>query len=681
MEGLDPMGALTGALGGVLPEVRWSFTADKIGHDSWSVVGVEAREAISELFQARVVLLMESGGGGLEALLGKPAKLETHRGGLSRELRGVVAEVEELGTTAQHRLVRVDVMPSLGVLAQRSDCRIFQSQNTLQIVRAVLAGAGIYQGSGELRVDGALDSLPPREYCVQYQETDLDFVRRLLEDEGIPFYFAHDGEGGDALVITADDHVWPDVPTLAGGSIPVLDAGVETASSESLHYFDERHALRPSSVMVRDFDFTRPRASLDMTGRHGNGSRALYEYPSRSTITGYDQGARSYRTHNTARLAKVRAEEHTTRVHRSHGRSVVTGMMPGRAFTLAGHERPELDRRYLVTSVEHRGIDWSIVPEQVLKSPRFAEMLEDAGLRAPDGAKGQGRYGNRVEAHRIDENPASVPFRPARVTPRPIVEGPQTARVVGPAGEEIHTDEHGRIKVQFHWDRQGREDDQSSCWIRVAQAMSGGNWGFVFIPRIGMEVVVNFLEGDPDRPLVTACVFNGENAVPYGLPENKTRTTVKSWTSPQNGGYNEIRFEDKAGLEQMFTQAQRDHDTLVKNDQTLTVNRHRTKLVQGEEYNTIEKNRVSHVQQNDSSTIDGNRIAEVLKSAMETVAQNKAAQIGQQYTINAGARFEVTCGKSKFSMDAAGNILLQGVKIAVQGEKLVDVDGELIDLN
>ena len=664
-----------------LPEVRWSFSAGKVGTDAWSVVHCNAREAMSDLFRAQVVLLMESGGGGLDDLIGEPAKLETFRGPMHRALKGIVTEVEELGTTAQHRFVRIDIVPSLWVLSQRTDCRIFQEKNTLAIVRAVLADAGIYQGDGALRVDPALDQLPTREYCVQYQESDLAFVRRLLEDEGIPFYFTHDGDGGDTLVIAADDHDWEPVPTQSGGGIRVTETGSLTASSETFHWFDERHALKPNAVMTRDFDFTRPRASLDMTGRHGQGKRALYEYPARSTITGYDEGSRAYTTHNTARLAKVRAEEHSTRVHRSHGRSVVTGMMPGRSFSVEGHERPELDRRYLVTAVEHRGYDWSIVPEEVLKSPRFQEMLEDAGLRRPEGSKGEGRYGNRIEAHRIADNPATVPFRPERVTPRPIIEGPQTARVVGPAGEEIHTDPHGRIKVQFHWDRQGREDDRSSCWIRVAQAMGGGNWGFVFLPRIGMEAVVNFLEGDPDRPMVTACVFNGENPVPYGLPENKTRTTIKSWTSPQNGGYNEVRFEDKAGLEQLFTQAQRDHDTLVKNDQTLTVNRHRTKLVQGEEFNTIEKNRATHVQKNDSSTVDGNRIAEVLKSAMESVAQNKSAQIGQQYTINAGQRFEVTVGKSKLVMDAEGNILLKGTKIAVQGEKHVDVDAELIDLN
>ncbi len=668
-----------------LPEVRWSFSAGKVGADAWSVVHLEAREAMSDLYHARLVLQMETGGGGLDDLLGKPAKLETHRGPISRELKGIVSEVEELGTTAQHRFVRVDVVPSLWMLSQRSDCRIFQEKNTAQIVREVLAAAGVYQGDAALRIDPSLESQPPREYCVQYQETDLAFLRRMLEDEGIPFYFAHDGEGeSESWVICADDHSWSEVSTLDGASVPVRDMGMSTAATESFHWFDERHALRPNAVVMRDFDFTRPRASLDMTGKHGSGNRALYEYPARSTITGYNQGARSYTQHNTARLAKVRAEEHQTRVHTSRGRSTVSGMVPGRSFAVSGHERPELDRRYLVTAVEHLGHDWSSIPDEVRESPRFQEMLMDANIRVPDGTKTEGRYGNRIEAHRIDQNPASVPYRPERVTPRPIIEGPQTARVVGPAGEEIHTDEHGRIKVQFHWDRQGREDDKSSCWIRVAQAMGGGNWGFTFLPRIGMEVITHFLEGDPDRPIVTSSVYNGENGTPYGLPENKTRTTIKSNTSPTNGGYNEMRFEDKQGQEQIYTQAEKDHDTLVKNDQTLTVNRHRTKLVQGEEFNTIEKNRVSHVQQNDSSTIDGNRIAEVLKSAMEMVAQNKSAQIGQQYSITAGQRFELNVGKSKFVMDAAGNILLKGVKLAIQGEgddSHVGVAAKLIDLN
>jgi type VI secretion system secreted protein VgrG len=667
-----------------LPEVRWSFSAGRVTPDAWYVVNLDAREAMSEVYRARVVLIMESGGGGLDELLGKPALLTTARGGLTRDLKGVVAEVEELGTTAQHRFVRVEVVPSLWLLSQRSDCRIFQEKNTAAIVRAVLASAGVYRGPGELVIDGALDAMAPREYTVQYQESDLDFIRRLLEDDGIPFYFKHDGEAGETFVLAGDEHAWAKVATLDGGAIHAMETGTLTASTEGFQWFDERHALRPSSVTLRDFDFTRPRAKLDMTARHGQGSRALYEYPARSTITAYDRGAHAYKTHNTARLAKLRAEEHQTRMHRGHGDSYVTGMMPGLRFSLAGHERPELDRAYLVTAVDHSGHDWNAIPEEVRASRRFKKLLRGAGIHGPDAEHGEERYNNRVEVHRVDDNPASVPVRPARVTPRPLVEGPQTARVVGPAGEEIHTDEHGRIKVQFHWDREGHENQDSSCWIRVAQNMSGGNWGFVFIPRIGMEVVVNFLEGDPDRPLVTGCVYNGENTPPYSLPAHKTRTTIKTWTSPQDGGYNEIRFEDAKGAEQVYVQAQRDMDTLVKHDETLTVQRHRTKHVMGEEFNTIDKNRITQVHENDSTTIDQNKTLEVFQSSQESVSQNKSVQVGQTYSINAGMRFEITCGASRLSMDAAGNVTLQGVKLAIQGtgdDSHVDVDAKLIDLN
>jgi type VI secretion system secreted protein VgrG len=696
-------------------EVVWRFAAGRVDAEAWTVVHLDAREAMSDLFHAQVVLMMESGGGGLDELLGARASLDMHRGPLQRRLRGVVSEVEELGTTAQQRFVRVDVVPALWTLSERSDCRIFQGKSTVEIVRTVLADAGVYQGAGELRIDSGLESYAPREYCVQYRETDLAFVRRLLEDDGVPFYFAHDGERGEALVLAADDHDWHAVEALEGETVRVLDAGTATSAAETLTWFDERHTLRPTSVTVRDFDFTRPRAAMDMTGRHGKGVRSLFEYPARATITGYDEGSRVYKTHNTARLAKVRAEEHLTRVHRSHGRGNVTGMTPGRSFVLAGHERPELDRRYLVTSVEHQGHDWHHLPDEVRQSGRFRDMLADARLRGPDDPAGDGRYSNRVECHRVDENPASVPFRPARVTPRPIVEGPQTARVVGPPGEEIHTDPHGRVKVQFHWDRQGREDDQSSCWMRVAQTMGGGNWGFVFIPRIGMEAVVSFLEGDPDRPLVAACVFNGENQPPYALPENKTRTSLKTNSTPTDGGYNEMRFEDMKGLEQLFMQAQRNMDTLIKNDETHTVNNNRSKLVQGEELNTIEKNRMSRVMQNDLLAVDGNHEMEVhggqgqsltvdndrqvtvggnqstkvdknantvvTLCASETVGVAKAVQVGAAYQVTVGMRFELVCGKSRLTMDAAGNITLAGTKIAVTAEGPVAIDGSVIDLN
>ncbi|MBK8691621.1 MAG: type VI secretion system tip protein VgrG, partial [Deltaproteobacteria bacterium] len=236
----------------------------------------------------------------------------------------------------------------------------------------------------------------------------------------------------------------------------------------------------------------------------------------------------------------------------------MSGLMPGLAFTLAGHQRADLDQAYLVTYVEHRGQAWSDIPTEVRASEHLLASAGGRGGAGPWGSAVQ-RYTNRFEVI-----PLAVPFRPARTVARPVVQGAQTARVVGPAGEEIHTDPHGRIKVQFHWDRVGAEDEHSSCWVRVQQNWAGSGWGFQFIPRIGMEVVVTFLEGDPDRPLVTGCVYNGENGYPYGLPGCKTQSGVKTNSSQTNGGYNEIRFEDRAEEEQVYVQAQRNMDTLVK---------------------------------------------------------------------------------------------------------------------
>ncbi len=625
---------------GPLPETTFAFSAGAVPAEAWAVVRFTSREAMSSLYDANVVLALEPGGTGLQGLLGAGAALTVERGAVARHLSGIVREVEELGSTAAHRFVRVAVVPSLWTLSQRSDCRIFQQMNVLAIVREVLRVAGVYQGEGAFEADGSLGAAAPREYCVQYQETDLAFVQRLLEEEGVPYYFRHDAEGGESLVLAGDTHAYDEVPTLDGESVRVLDAGVATEAAESVRWFDERHSLRPTSVTVRDFDFSRPRTTMSPSHPAQPGQRALYEFPARAALTGYDEDARAYQTENTARLARVRQEAHQMRAHVGRGRSNVTGMIPGRVFELEGHESAEANRPFLVTAVEQTGEAWTELPEDVSASERVLEALAEAGVVLGGGGR-RGRverYRNTVETHRAGEIETSVPYRPERSVPRPVVEGPQTAWVVGPAGEEIHTDPHGRIKVQFHWDRQGASDERSSCWIRVAQSSSGPGWGFTVLPRIGMEVVVSFLEGDPDRPMVTACVNNGENGSSYPLPEMKTKSVIKTQSSPKTGGYNEIRFEDLAGSEQMYVQAERDHDTLVKNDQTVTVKRHRTKVVQGDEHNTIEQNRVTHVLLDNVRHVDGNQEVEVhgASGATLSVDQSREVRVGVDQSTEVG---------------------------------------------
>jgi len=661
----------------VLSEVNFRFAAGNVPDDAWNVVHTQVNESMSELYRASVVVSMEPGGASLESLLGTPATLRTTRGGVERVVKGVVQQVEELGSLATHRFARVDVVPSLWILSQRMDTRLFQELNVVQIAQAVFRSAGVYQGTA-LAVDASLQALPPREYCVQFHETDLAFVRRLFEDEGIPFYFKHDGDGeGEALVLAGDEHTWGEA--IAGGApARVSDAGSATASTETVHWFDERHTLRPTSVQLRDYDFTRPRAALDMTAQHPAeaGRMPIYEYPARSAIGAYDEATATYQQHNTRRLARVRLEEHRTRDHVGQGRSNVHAATPGCALSVAGHERPTLDRRYLVTRVEHTGQAWHTLPAEILKSPRARQILADLGL--PLGATGddptalQDRYVNRFFTHRLEGMETSAPFRPERVTPRPVIEGPQTARVVGPAGEDIHTDKHGRIKVQFHWDRVGREDENSSVWIRSAQNMGGAGWGFVFIPRIGMEVVVQFLEGNPDRPLVTGCVYNGENRPPYPLPDEKTKSTIKSDSTLGGGGYNEIRFEDLKGSEEVFLHAQKDfnevvehdHSTLVHHDQRNTVDNNQTERVGANQSMTVGGDRTSHVFGNEKKTVEKDQTDHVVKNRTHTVDLDEKITVGVNQTTTIGANRTETVGANE--------------TVTIQGNETHHVVGNLV---
>ena len=665
------------------PEVAWRFAAGHVSPDDLTVVAVLAREALSQPFSLTVLVAFDIEDVDLEQLVRTPARLEVSRGATGRAFQGVVRGVEVLGSLASHRFVRFDVAPALWLLSLRSDVRLFQDTNVVRVVERVLRDAGVYAGE-RLAVDPALYDLAPREYCVQFNESDLDFVSRLLEHEGIPYYFRHDGEDGETLVLAAPEHVWAPLPTLDGGPVRVVDEGSATAGVETVRWFDERHRAVTTSETQRDFDFTRPRAALDLTGRHprSSGESPRYAYPAHGTITGYDVGTRRYSTHDLPRLARVRAEEHLTRAHVGSGVSELCALAPGRRFDLVGHSHGALDRTYLATAVEHLGSALDVLPESLRGSARLARMLREVGVTV-DAATLASRYENRFETHRISVKDASAPVRPARVPPRPVVEGPQTARVVGPPGEDIHTDEHGRIKVQFHWDRVGHEVERSSCWIRVAQSWAGGQWGFVFIPRVGMEVLVQFLEGDPDRPLVTGCVYNGENAPPYALPANKTRSTLKTLSTPATGGYNELRFEDAAGREQMYIQAERDQDTLVKHDRTLTVGRHSTRDVGGDERITVHQNRVTNIQQHDAFSVEGNQDTEVHGPGGQSISvdASQTLSVGKSLQITVGERISIQCGASSLTMDAAGNISLSGTHISITAVGPVVVNGKTVEIN
>ncbi len=523
-----------------LPEVFYDLKVEG-EQTSWMVLRAHLREALSEPYELVLEVASADLDASAAALLSKPVTLTMKRGDLAERRHGVVYRAAKVGVTGSRAVARVVVGPRLRALGQRTDARIFQDLSAVDIVKKVLSDDGVYAGA----IDETLDrDCPVREYCVQYGETDLAFVTRLLESEGIAYAFTH--PEGDEERLLLFDHVegLDAVPTLDDAAAPVVTTGA-TYEVETVRDFERTQELAHTSVTLRDFDWTRP--ALDLTQAHPGsaGPRARYEYPAGLTFGGYSDP--SYGEDDRSDQARLRFEAHDVTADRATARSTLIGLRPGAIIEIAGHADAGCDGRYLVVSVEHSGA----APDELLGLP------DEGGVKD--------RYRNRFECV-----PADRPYRPERRTPRPRVFGMQTATVVGPDGEEIYTDEHGRIRVRFHWDRASRKE-RSSCWVRVMQTWAGSGWGTVFLPRVGMEVVVNFLEGDPDRPLVIGCVYNGENRPPYTLPDEKTKSTLKTRSTPSSDGFNELRFEDKAGAEEVFFHAQRDHNEVIERDHNETV--------------------------------------------------------------------------------------------------------------
>ena len=546
------------------PEAAFGFSSSALAGAEVHVVEARFHEALGDLYEAVVELCTPDAAVDFEALLGARCAIDIARGPRTRRLCGVARRVERLDTWGSFRRARAVLVPAMWALTRRVDSRIYQNLDAIEVVKAVLSDAGLDAPTQETRRE-----YPKREYCVQYRETDFAFIARLLEEEGVVLYFRHDGEAETAVL--ADSPSYALCPTLDRRAVPFAPPQSEKAPVEVVSRLDLARELRSTGFTGRDYDFTRPLATLDMTRAHprgDQGERARYEYPARFTPGPYDEGSHTYGAHDGGRRVEVRQGEEQAAERVAEGVGNVTGFMPGRVFQLVGHEHADLDQRYLLTHVTHH-----------LRAPEELLTEADPSRRA----EGVDRYRNEFRCV-----PASVAYVPPRRTPRPMVLAAQTAVVTGDGEEEIHVDAHGRIKVQFHWDRKGQHDGHSSCWVRVQQNWAGAGWGFMFIPRVGMEVVVTFLEGDPDRPLVTGCVYNGVNHPPYELPEKRTVSTIKSVSSPGGHGFNELRFEDQTGAEEIFLHAQRDLNEIVNHDHTLTVWNDQHIVIKGHQYVTVQ---------------------------------------------------------------------------------------------
>ncbi|MCM2329792.1 MAG: type VI secretion system tip protein VgrG [Pseudomonas sagittaria] len=592
---------------------HFQLRIDGLEHDL-QVLAFDGREAISQPWRFDLELISERPDLDLEALLNRPAFLAFAADGAG--VHGLVQRIAQGDSGQRLTRYRLSLVPRLAYLAQRSNQRIFQHLTVPQIVGRVLAEHGILEGDG-YRFQLGPTVYPSRDYCVQYAESDLHFVQRLCAEEGIHYHFQH-APDGHLLVFGDDQTVFPRLAPVSYQQ----DSGL-VADTPVVKRFGVRLETRASRVSRRDYDFEQPRLSLESTfASEFAPDLEDYDYPGR-----YSEGARG------KQLARRALERHRADYQLAEGDSDQPTLRSGHFLELGEHPRREWNQLWLLGEIHHEG-----------RQPQVLEESVTSDTTASDGFQ-QG-YRNRFTA-----TPWDVLFRPPLEHPKPRLLGSQSAVVTGPAGEEIHCDPYGRVKVQFHWDREGQADDTTSCWLRVSSSWAGDRYGGIAIPRVGMEVLVTFLEGDPDQPLVTGCLYHKEHVVPYDLPANKTRTVFKTLSSPGGGGYNELRIEDRQGQEQIYLHAQRDWDQNIEHDQKLRVGHQR--------HDSVEANSYSELKAEEHRTTHGERKTEVRANDHLTVGNNQHVKIGQGRFVEAGNEIHYYAG-DKVVIDAGLELTAQG---------------------
>jgi len=599
------------------------------------VLSFDGHEKLNQPYRFDIEVVSERPDLDLEALLHRPAYLAF--GPAGKGVHGVLQRVRQGESGKRLTRYSLSLRPQLAYLAHSHDQRIFQHLGVPQVIAQVLETHGIQADAYRFQLGHAY---PQRDYCVQYDESDLHFIQRLCEEEGISFHFQH-SEAGHVLVFGDDQTVFAKLAPLAYQQ----DSGL-VADRAVVKRFGVRLETRSSHASLRDYDFEQPRLRLEA----GHGSEfapilEAYDYPGRFTTR--ERGKH---------LAKRNLQQLRADYELAEGASDAY-LVSGHFLALTDHPRPSWNDLWLLTEVHHQG-----------RQPQVLEESISAATAAGGDADFHQGYRNHFAA-----TPWDVFYRPPREHPKPKVLGSQTAVVTGPAGEEIHCDEYGRVKVQFHWDRIGAADDKTSCWLRVSSSWAGDRYGGIAIPRVGMEVLVTFLEGDPDQPLVTGCLYHKEHQVPYDLPANKTRTVFKTLSSPGGGGYNELRIEDRKGAEQIYVHAQRDWDENIEHDQKIRVGHER--------HDTVEANSYSEFRAEEHRTTHGDRKTEIRASDHLTVGDTQHVRIGSGQFIEAGDEIHYYAG-SKVVIDAGMELTASGggsfLKLDPSG---VTVSGATIKMN
>ncbi|WP_339011990.1 type VI secretion system tip protein VgrG [Aeromonas popoffii] len=608
--------------------LQFTVKVGALADNTFAVASFKLDEGLNSPFSLKLDVASHQPDIDFGAVLDQPCELLVwYHGELQRRVCGVVSEFAQGDSGFRRTRYSLEVKPALWRLGLRQNSRIFQAQKPDEILSILLQEHGITDYAFALKNEHA-----QREYCVQYRETDLDFLNRLAAEEGL-FYF-HEFEAGKHRIVFADD-----AAALTAG--PELFFNLGNRSLEQGAYvrqFHYRESVRPSDVELKDYSFKTPAYGLSHKKQgaeleHQRDTYQHFDYPGRYK---QDGSGKAFAQH---RLDALRNDAVS-----GSGKSNSAALLPGQTFSLTEHPNGSLNTDWQIVHIRHTG-------EQ-------PQALEE------EGGSGPTVYHNEFGVVK-----ASTTWRARIGSPeaphKPMVDGPQIAIVVGPEGEEIYCDEHGRVKLQFPWDRYGSSNDQSSCWVRVSQGWAGGQYGMMAIPRIGHEVIVSFLEGDPDQPIVTGRTFHATNRPPYELPANKTRTVLRTETH-QGEGFNELRFEDQAGQEEVYIHGQKDLNVLIENDaawhikhdQHTDIDNERVTRIKANDHLTVEGEKRDHIKADYSLTMDASLHQKIAQALLVEAGQEIHFKSGQKVVLEAGAEITLKVGGSFVKVDPSGVTLV-----------------------
>jgi type VI secretion system secreted protein VgrG len=638
----------------VLQSQRILFVETPAGKDTLVIERFTGSESISGPFSYELDLLADLQNRKDQSvksddLIGKDVtvKLELKSG--ERYFHGVVRRFVEGYQDERFVHYRMEVVPWLWLLTLKSNIRIFQDLSCPEILKKVFDGLKPSHSNLINYRDATTAGYEKWDYCAQYRETDFNFVSRLMEQEGIFYFFEHQ-QGKHTLVFADANSAFQPCP---GQSKFRFGPGAGIGDREDVVvHFQKQEEIRPGKYTLRDYHFELPSKTLEkseptMTVQGNNSSLELYDFP----------GDYSHRFNKPAqrlgdveqvgeKLARHRMleEEASRAIFNGNGRT--RNFVPGFTFELQGH-RGGIDGKYVVTSIHH----------SVKQTPSYLS-----------GDVHDVPYSNNFVC-----TPYKATFHPRRITPKPVVQGPHTAIVTVKSGEESWLDKYGRVRVQFFWDREGQKDENSSCWVRVSQPWAGNTWGAHFWPRAGQEVIVDFLEGDPDRPIITGCVYNSAQMPPYTLPDNYTRSGFKTRSSKSggSGNYNEMRFEDKKGSEQIFVNAERDMDHRVENDSREYIGKDRSLIVKGDQKEKVEGNLHQETANNRNEKVGQTMSLQVGQNLQEKSGMNYAHEAGMEIHLKAGMNVVIEAGMELTIKAGASFINIGPAGIAVSGTPLV----------